>query len=212
MLLAITNAVYWQFLIDKRDSLGSIEAILKSAGILAAGVWAFWHFWLKRERYPRGALEHRVQFSSYSTDEWHLRVNLRIKNDSAVLMRVLDGYTWVQQMQPWPEDAVNELKEKSKAPAKAPCEVRWLLIGEKCHNKEREVEPGEIDEVAMDFFINKYYKQILVYSFIENSAKPGRHLGWTTSTTVDFTKPDGGIIDQGQGQDIAKPRPDAAKN
>jgi hypothetical protein len=211
MLAAQTNAAFWQFLVEKKDAFGTIETILKCLGILAAGWWAYWHFILKREKYPRGDLEHKIQFSRTSKDEWHVRVNLRVKNDSAVLMRIFEGHTWIQQIHPYPEEAIVEFKERNKDSETTPREVRWPLICEKRHNDEREVEPGEVDEIAMDFFVSTFFEKILVYSFIENTTKPGRNLGWMTSTIIDFTKPDGAIIDQGQGQTQDKPRPNSAR-
>jgi hypothetical protein len=209
VFLAQTNL--WKWLADKKDAFGTVETILKCVAIFGAGWWAWWRFYIKREKYPRAGLEHRIQFSSRSNDEWHLRVNLRIKNDSAVLMRILEGHTWVQQMQPYPEEPLTEFKERTKGEKDTPNEVRWPLIDERRHDKEKEIEPGESDEIAMDFFISSYYERVLIYSFIENMAKPGRHLGWTTSSIIDFTKPDGAIIEQGQGQTLDKPRPNSAK-
>jgi hypothetical protein len=55
------------------------------------------------------------------------------------------------------------------------------------------------------------YEQVLIYSFIENRANPGRHIGWTASMVLDFSKPGAEITDQGEGQSSEKPRPPNAK-
>lgn len=216
MLLAqITNTpAWWQFLSYSKDSFASLESCFKMIAILAAGVWAIWHFFIKRERYPRAVLSHRIQFWEYTSKEWLLRVNLLIKNDSTVLMRIYAGHTWIQQMKPWPDQEIESYKEASKVSEKAPYEAKWPFAGdfaaEKLH-KERELEPGESDEISMDFFIDKQRQQVLVYSFIENSSKPGRHIGWTASTIVDFTKPSVELLSEGVGQSQEKPRPERAK-
>jgi hypothetical protein len=154
-----------------------------------------------------------VDFWDYSTTERHLRVNLRLRNESTVLLRVLNGHTWIQLMQPWPEIEIEKFKELAKDPAKTPYEVVWPFPAqgelERLHNKERELEPGECDEVAMDFFINKEYSRVLVYTFIENRKKPGRNIGWTASSIVDFAKPEGEITEHGRGQNLDKARPES---
>ena len=204
----ITNSpAWWQFLSDGKDSFGSIESILKSLAILAAGIWAFWRFVLNREKFPRANLKHQIEFWEHSESEWHVRVSLHIENSSKVLLRISDGYTWVQQIKPTPVDAVEAFKEESRDPEKASYEARWDLIGEKSHRKEQEIEPGESDDVFMDFFVNRFYQKVLIYSFIENSSKPGRHIGWRTSTILDFAKPAGALVNEGQGQGAEKPRP-----
>ncbi len=217
MILAqITNssswwATSWKFLSDSKDSFASVETIVKIIGILVAAGWAVLHFRLKREKYPRCALDQRVQKMEYSDGEWHLRVSLRIENKSNVLMKVNEGHTWVQQLRPVPDSAVSEFRERAKKPETAKYEAKWPLIAEASHNKEMEFEPGESSDVAMDFFVNKYFKQVIVYSFIKNNAKKAKGIGWTTSTTVNFEKDQDGIVDEGQGKGIDKARPENAK-
>jgi len=199
-----------QFAAQNKDVFSVLESCAKTGGIVTAGIWAYLLFVRKREKFPRGQLSHKVQFWECDSGELLVRVNLTIKNESSVLMQILEGHTWIQQMKPWPEPTIEKFKEESQDAEDAPYEV-WDLIGEKRHNKEREIEPGEHEEISMDFFISKEYKEVLVYYFVENSAKPGRHLGWTASTVLDFSKPGEEITDQGEGQSADKPRPQNAK-
>lgn len=203
--------VFFDFLTQKKDAFDSLESIATIAGIIVAGIWAYMLFVRKREKYPRADMKQRIEFWDVSDNERLVRVVLVMENKSDVLLRILNGFTWVQQMRPWPSEAMEKFKEGSGNLDVTPTEIGWPLIAEKLHKNEREVEPKELDEVSMDFVIDKGYQQILVYSFLENSEKPGRNLGWITSTVIDFTKDDGTVLQQGQGQAIQKPRPKNAK-
>ena len=157
-------------------------------------------------------MKHKIEFWDVSNEERLVRVVLIIENKSDVLMRLFNGFTWIQQMKPWPEEVLEKHKEEGKNPETSALEAGWLLISEKLHNKERELEPKESDEVSMDFIIDKGYEQILIYSFLENSQKPGRHLGWTASTVIDFTQKDGAVSPQVQGLATQKPRPESVQS
>jgi hypothetical protein len=163
----------------------------------------------KREKYPRAVLRHRVEFWDAPNGERLVRVNLLIENTSDVLLRIREGFTWVQQMRPWPEEAVERYKAQLEGGDHKEPEVAWPLISEKKHESERELEPKEPDEISMDFIIDQAYEKILIYSHLKNSHKRGE-LGWIVSTVVDFEK-GGAVLQEGQGQAIKKPRPKAAK-
>lgn len=165
---------------------------------------------MKREAYPRAKLTHKIEVLDCSSLEWLVRLNLSIKNDSDVLMRIFEGHTWIQQVEPWPDDAIHDFKEALNNPETAPSEASWPLICETLHNDERELEPGEPDDISMDFFISKTYKKILIYSFIKNESKPGRNLGWMLSTVLDLAKSPAELFDETQGQTTEKPRPKKA--
>jgi hypothetical protein len=209
MLFAQTNTTdILDFLAKNKDAFASLESAFKIIGIILAGIWTYLLFVRSREKFPRADLKHRIEFWDISEQERLIRVVLVIKNESDVLLRLFEGETWIQQMKPWPIEAIEKFKELNRKSDKVSAEVGWLLISEKNHNQEREIEPKESDEVSMDFIIDKSYEQILIYSFFENSHKPGRHLAWSTSAVIDFTKNAGAVLQQVQGQAQQKPRPD----
>jgi hypothetical protein len=213
VLFAQTNAAsFFDFLTKNKDAFDSLESIATIAGIVIAGIWTWMLFVRKREKYPRADLKHRIEFWDISENERLVRVALLIENKSDVLLRLFDGYTWIQQMKPWPTEVIEKYKDESRNPEEASAEAGWLLVSEKIHKNERELEPKEYDELSMDFIIGKEYEQILVYSFFENSQKPGRHLGWTSSTVIDFTQNSGVTSQQAQGLATQKPRPESAQS
>ena len=141
---------------------------------------------------------------------------MTIINDGEVLLTLSSGFTWVQQMKPWPAELLDTIKSNQAPVESGETEYRWPLIDERKFTTEREIEPKESDEIQMDFVLDKYHEQILVYSFIENAAKPGRHLGWDASNVVMFDRekkegmspPSQQITDKRLG--LAKPRPERA--
>lgn len=197
------------FLSKNKDAFASIESIAKIVGIALAGIWTYMLFVKKRERFPRADLKHRIEFWDISEEERLVRVVVVIKNESDVLLRLFEGRTWIQQMKPWPIEAIESFKNRSEKADDNSAEIPWLLIAEKNHSQEREIEPKESDEISIDFIIHKHFEQILVYSFFENSLKPGRHLGWSTSAIINFKQTAGAAIHQVQGQAQEKPRPDS---
>src|ERR1035441_3333256 len=213
MFLAQTNVGVLHWLGSNKDAFGAVESFLKSAAIIVGGYWTYKLFVKHRDKYPRATLEHHVQVLDYSADEWQVRVALNIKNEGLVLLDIEDGHTWVQQIKPYASEVVAEFQERIADVEKAPYEVRWPLLDERLHKGDKgdlEIEPQEAHDLYMDFFVNKYYEQILIYTFLENSKKPGRHIGWTDSRITDLKS--GETTDEVQGPGTDKPRPQTTKD
>jgi hypothetical protein len=218
MLAQITNThPIWQFLSYSKDSFSSLESCFKVAAIVVGGIWAWRAFSRKREKFPKAKVIHSVRFWDISESERLIRIGLCIDNTSAVLLKIEKGYTWIQQMIPWPEKFVEAFKAPEQKP-KQSSEFAWPLIEEKDFDGEKEIEPGESDEFTMEFVVNKCFEQVLVYSYLENAGKPGQNIGWTASTVVNFSelsdaKNTGEIRDESEGQTKEKLKPEkAAKN
>jgi hypothetical protein len=211
MFLGQTNLSGLQWLGVGKDAFLIVQSIVTSIGIVFGGVWTYRLFVKRREKFPRAKLEYQVQVFDYSADERHIRVGLTIKNESQVLLKIEKGHTWIQQIEPYASEAVEEFKERITDAEKAPYEARWPLIEERLHTGKNgiEVEPLEVHDLYMDFFVNKCFKKIAVYTFLENSAKADRHIGWTASTVVNLETGDSSKQGQGKGSD--KPRPKASK-
>jgi len=215
VLFAQTNAAWvWNFLAHNKDSFDTLESIVTIVGIVVGGVWAYLLFVKRRQKFPRAVLKHSIESWEVSENERLVRVVLLVENKGEVLLRILDGFTWVQQMRPWPGEVIQGHAEagKNAGKASAPSEIAWPLIAERPHKTIREIEPAEVDEICVDFIIDKGFEQVLVYSFLANSKKSERKLGWMTSTVIDLTKADGSVLQQIQGQAKQKPRPENAQS
>ena len=143
-----------------------------------------------------------ISYWDISEKQRLLRVNLSIINDGEVLLFASSGFTWIQQMKPWPEVLLNSQNDATTQESKF-MEIPWPLIAEKIFENEREIEPRELEEIHMDFVMDKSYEQVLIYSFIENATKPGRHFGWEVTTIISFDKEQ-----EQQAQTMSKQIPD----
>ena len=213
----ITNSLnLLKFFADNKDGFSSLESVFTILAIVFGGYWAYRAFHRKRERFPKTKVSHTISYWDVSENERLLRIVLTIINDGEVLLTVSSGFTWVQQMKPWPTELLDAIKSNQAPVEGGETQVRWPLIVDKEFSSDREIEPKESDEIQMDFVLDKWYEQILVYSFIENAAKPGRHMGWDVSSVVTFDKKEEQgtppinqqIPDKRLGR--AKPRPEPA--
>jgi hypothetical protein len=187
VLAQVTNSPdLWQFLARSKDAFSSVESIFKVLAIAVGGYWAYRTFHRRRERYPKAKVTHTLSHWATSENQRLLRVALNINNDGEVLLKASSGFTWIQQMKPWPAELLKSAQPNGGSAEYNETQIRWPLIAEKQFSQEREIEPKESEEIQMDFVIDKWYEQVLVYSFIENAAKPGRHLGWEVTSIVEF--------------------------
>jgi hypothetical protein len=204
-----------EWLKANKDAFEAIGSVVTALGIVVAGVWTYLVFVRRRDRFPRATVSHIAHHWKVPENKRLIRVALRIGNTGDKLMCVEKGRTWIQQMKPWPADELREFRLNRKTK-----EVEWPIIAEDDFrfSGQRELEPKETDEIVAEFIIDDSVDQVLVYSFLENAAKPGRNIGWEISTVLDFTKASDGYSDtdmaekthQGspntrQGQ--SKPRP-----
>ncbi len=177
------------------------------AAIVVGGIWAYLLFIRRRQKYPRAALTHHIVHRRISHDELPddkvlLRVGLVIENPGEVLLSLISGETRVQQVEPWPKWFLEKVKNGEDPVEEGQTEVNWPYAGEpgerllQFEKKEREVEPGEKDEIHFDFVLTAECEAVLVYTYIQNQAKlgwrrKGRDIGWGVTSLYDLHNPDG---------------------
>ncbi|MDP2319680.1 MAG: hypothetical protein Q8O42_10120 [Acidobacteriota bacterium] len=150
-----------------------IEAIVTALGILGAGVWAWFNYWQRRERYPRAGVSHSTNLlreSGYSI----LRVAAKVTNSGDVLVGVRAVRTWLQQLSPVPSTIATAVTSGADPVQGDACEFDWPLLGERVWTIAEgmsEIEPGESEVFWSDFAIPDHVKQVLVYTFVSNEAK-----------------------------------------
>jgi hypothetical protein len=84
----------------------------------------------------------------------------------------------------------NEIREKilkDEDPVSEDYKISWPNLYYRVKNfKPWELEPSENEEVNFDFVIDKKIKTILVYSYLKNTSKPEREIGWSRTTFHDL--------------------------
>ena len=140
-----------------------------------------------------------------------IRVIVTINNCSEVLLKLSEGFTWIQQIEPLLPQFDETLKIGTDPVKKNETEIEWPLIAERDFFKQgkMEIEPAENDQIICDFIIESAVKKILIYSHIENESKTtmswldklntddvskdeektvGAGIGWNVSTIFDFSE------------------------
>jgi hypothetical protein len=120
---------------------------------------------------------------------------LTVFNKGEVLLTLVEGFTRVQQMTPWPQDFLEAVSEEEDPIEDDRTEVNWPLIEERrfvFEIGEREVEPQEQDEFYFDFVIDAKVQTIVVYTYLKNQVKRGREIGWGITSVYDLHSPSEG--------------------
>lgn len=185
----ITGILQW--LKDYGDSFGAIQSIATVIALGLGGWWTWIVFVRGRKGFPRLSMTHTTEWWRIDEGSRILRVTLLLKNEGEVLVCLQKGHVWIQQISPSPAEVIKEANTERASVEIFKDEHAWPLVGERnfCF-EECEVEPQETDEVTSEFVISTQINKVLVYSYFDNAAKPGRNIGWRFSSIVDFADHD----------------------
>jgi hypothetical protein len=170
-------------------TIKDIVSILQSLFTIGAIILGGWLFVVRRKRYPRLKISHAICDKRISDDRTLIRVEVNIHNSGEVLARIKDVDVWVQQVVPCAE-LFEELRGKDFAHEDNESEYGWKVLCEKklADVSERQIEPGEEDDLYFDFIVTNEVKSILVNTHIKNLAEKTKNIGWNKSTVYDLTK------------------------
>jgi hypothetical protein len=163
-------------IVDIAEPLATIIAIL------VGGFWSYMLFVRNRQKYPRAKISHQIAHKKISDEKVLLHVSTKISNIGNVLLSIISGRTWVQQVIPSQEKVLDSIP-------RGETEINWPSIGDKITKWEEgkfEIEPGEDDQICYDFVIDADVQTVKVYSHFENVKKRGRDLGWSWTTIYDL--------------------------
>lgn len=157
--------------------------------IVVGGIWTYLLFVRKRQKYPRANIIHRVEHWPISGGKTLLRVVVNISNKGEILLSLVSGFTRVQQMMPWPPELLESIKHDEEFVKEGQAEAEWPLLHQRdlaFEKGEREIEPGETDELALDFVIDSKVQIVVLYSYLKNKRKWWREIGWNTTSIHDL--------------------------
>jgi len=204
---------------DTVSVVQGLVAIAQSAITIVALVAALFWFWHRRQLFPRANLTQVVTHRRLTDAKTLVHVSLLFKNDGLVLIRPANGHVEMCQIVPVPEylaDAING--EKDPVPD-GQLSVAWCHHGRRTLKLEdREIEPGEADEIHCEFVVGNEVRTVLIESHIGNRNKrrwlpwwrrlldrarrsrwgkvadklpAGKSIGWNASAFHDLIDPDG---------------------
>lgn len=177
------------------DWIDKTKAIIEAGAIVVGGIWTWMLFVKKRQRFPRAAITHAVDFRKLNDDYWLAHVTVTVKNPGEVLLKLVSHRTQVQVVVP-PDKRVSDALAKNEDPVpEGKSEYPWPHIKNiesnwSAETETREIEPGESQDVDVDFFVPAVVETIMIYSYFENKTKrkKNRELGWDCTTIHDVQR------------------------
>jgi hypothetical protein len=118
-----------------------------------------------------------------------IHVALKVRNQSAILMRIVSGQVRVTPMLPLAQETLAVLASNEGYLRPGETEIRWpnrKTIEWDWAKEPREIEPLECDTFHFDFVVDDSWRTFQAYSFLRNAAKGGRVIGWNTTTIHDI--------------------------
>ena len=172
-----------------KDIVSVIQAIVTTIAIVVGGVWSYFLFVKKRQRFPRANISHQIFHKHISNGKALLNVKTIINNAGDVLLSLESGKVNVNQILPVSSEMVDLIKSGKDIVDESRREVDWPLIGTRSFEWEKgrcEIEPGENDHFLCDFIMDENIKLVVVYSYFENIKKHNRNIGWGITTYYEL--------------------------
>jgi hypothetical protein len=199
------------FLATNKDAFETLKNVSEIIALIVGGFWTYQIFILKRGKHPRAKLEQQIMCWPLVNGKRAIRVIITIQNSGEILLKLSEGFTWIQQIEPLQAEFEGAIKCGNNFLKEGETEIQWPLIGECNYSKKgkMEIEPGEDDQIICDFVIDSSIKRVLIYSHIENETKKvmtwlekiktdnvaedekkitGDGIGWNVSTLFDFSE------------------------
>ncbi len=174
-------------MVEYHISISDIESIVTIIAIILGGIWAYLLFVKNREKYPKALINHEVQKVKFE-NEVLVRLTIQIENIGKVILPVISGDVWLQQMQPVNDSIKQAIADFQNQNNKA--DIGWPIIAKRKFRYEKEndyeLEPGEIDKFEFDFLIDKSVKTIQFYTHIENVEKSNKGWNYTSIHNLDI--------------------------
>ncbi len=181
----------WQTIIkiDPKDLSEVIRNYATCVAYVVGGLWVYFTFIRKREKYPSLDVNHRVISKRVNNEKIFLKVVVDFFNKGNTVVCLEKRLIRIQKMLPWTMEELNKIDTFKTRTKQEDAEVEWPLLGEvdlSGKDYQHEIEPGESDEFHADFLIDSGIESIVIYSYFKNQTKRGREIGWNKTTTYDI--------------------------
>jgi hypothetical protein len=172
-----------------QSSAEAVASALTGAAIVVGGFWAYWRFVRERTRWPRGNLEMSVTHRRLDEELSVLHAKIRMRNVGRGLMKLEEIRVDLQRVRPL-DDGMRQAIGRGKAFTQdGGYQAAWPLIEQHRYiwdADKPQIEPGESDEFAVDFFIAPSEEVVFVYGYLRNvERKKGYELGWGATAFHD---------------------------
>jgi hypothetical protein len=180
--------------IEDIENLTDVAKNVVTAGaLIVGGIWAYWRFARERVRWPRAAVELLFEERRIGSGIILLNVTVSVCNEGKGLMELTKLRLDLHRIRPLDAKMKSRI-EADNAHRTGSVEADWPLIRHRVRTfaeKAAELEPGETDTFAFDFFIEEPTETVQAYAFLDNKKKKrGTHeLGWAVTALYDLKLP-----------------------
>jgi hypothetical protein len=161
------------------------QATLTSLALMAGGVWTYYNYVHKRERFPRAEVQ--ISAASFMGAGWiYLSTRICIKNIGQLLLPVSAVTARVQQVAPATDDYTPRYHPNDDGVV-----FDWPTLAEKEKRFERgelELEPNEIHHFDFDFKLPADAQIVKITAFAPNMRKAKRLIGWLATSIYSIQK------------------------
>ena len=167
-----------------KDIATILQSIITFIAIIIGGVWTYWLFVKKRQKYPSAKIEHQISHRPTANGKVLLSVIAIVSNFGDVLLSLKEGNISVSQMLP-PQGELLDILNSSEGTRV----TNWHLLSPLVNpigQKGLEVEPGESQQFLVHYVIDASIQTTLVYTYFRNVDKPHRYIGWALTTIYDL--------------------------
>lgn len=173
-----------------KDIAVLVQSAVTVAAILLGGLWSYFLFVKKRQKYPRAVISQEFTRRPLVKGKVLLSIRTVVRNAGDVLLSLETGEVRVQQVLPLSDDLKAVLLGEGDLVGEGGTEVEWPLISSRRFQWEKgdcEIEPGESERVDADFILDSHVRTITAYSHFQNTKKRKRDIGWGLTTVYDIT-------------------------
>jgi hypothetical protein len=159
--------------------LEAVQSFLTSLALVAGGIWTYYNYIYKRERWPQAEL--KISEASYERDgQIYLSVQINMRNIGQIMLPITSVVTRVQEV-----SLLNNNHTPRYYPKDEGVVLDWPISieNEKKYNKgELELEPNEVHQFDFDFLLKTDIRIVKITVYIPNIRKFKQGIGWLTTS------------------------------
>jgi len=163
-------------LVSIKSFLEILQPLLTCLALISGGLWTYYIFLYKRERFPRAHITVNA-FSLTTSLGTYLSVKALIKNTGNLLLEPYSVELRIQQILPCEDNYEPSYVQATDV-------FDWPLISLRKRDFDQyslEIEPNEEHQLFFDFMLPKHLACIKIYLYVQNQKKARYNLGWATS-------------------------------
>lgn len=174
-----------------KETVEFLATVLTLLAIIFGGSWSYVLFIRTRQKYPSANISQGITYREITADKLWVRVTVTLQNTGKVLLSLVSGVSWIQQVAPLDAEISEKIKNVEDPVSQGGSEIIWPLVEERklsWGKGEREIEPSESDQIYFDFVVDSDLRTIVVYSYFTNVKKFRRRkgLGWQIARVYDL--------------------------